>query len=72
MAENRVTADAVEVGVNRNTVPGDARVTSDMVEVAMLKDVVPGGFARATAQMVEIGIMRPANQARKGDFFFAV
>lgn len=71
MAENRVTTDAVEVGINRDSVPGDARVTADMVEVAMLKDVVPGGFARVTAGMVEVAVLVPTSGARSGDFFFA-
>lgn len=72
MAENRVTTETLEVGVARPAVPGDARVTTHAFEVAMLKDVAPGGSARVTAEAVEIGIARPTNQARKGDFFFAV
>lgn len=72
MAENRVTAEMMEVGIARSTVPGNARVTAEVMEVAMLKNVAPGAFARLTAQMLEVAIVRPTdNTARAGDFFFS-
>lgn len=57
MAENRVTAHAVEIGLNRPSVPGDARVTAHVVEVGLLKGINPGpGRAYVTAKAVEVGI----------------
>lgn len=71
MAENRVTSEAIEVGIRRSSVPGDARVTTHVVEIAMLKNVAPGAFSRITTHSVEVGVLRVSSSARAGDFFFA-
>lgn len=58
MAENRVTAEDVEAGIVRSSVPGVARVTAEDAEVALLKNVAPGALARVTATMAEAAIWR--------------
>ena len=73
MAENRVTAETIETGIKRSSVPGDARLTAESLEVALLNAVVPGALSRVTSQTLEIAIVRTtgATGARLGDFFFA-
>jgi hypothetical protein len=72
MAVNRVTAEVLEVGIQRSDVPGNARVTAEVLEVALIR-VAPGGNARLTAEVLEVGIVRTSgvDAVRHGDFFFA-
>lgn len=74
MAENRVTAEMMEVAIARASVPGNARLTAEMIEVALLKNIDPGGNARVTTEFLEVAILvsTGAAGARTGDFFFAV
>lgn len=65
MAENRVTAETLEVGVVRASVPGDARVTSEVLEVAMVRvDPSVYTFARVSAEVLEVAIMRSVIRLR--------
>ena len=58
MAENRVTETHLEIGIQRNSVPGNARMTETHLEVAMLKDIVPGALARVTSTYLEVALLR--------------
>lgn len=69
MAENRVTETHLQVGVERNAVPGNARVTETHLQVAMLKDIVPGAQARVTEIHLQVALLRSVGgQARSFGF----
>lgn len=72
MAENRVTETHLQVGVQRNAVPGDALVTGTHLQVAMLKDIVPGANARVTETHLQVAILRSAAVSSRNQGFIIV
>jgi len=69
VAENRVTAEDLEVAIKRTSVPGEPRVTAQILEVGVQRvDVYTK--ARLTAQMCEVAILTGSSSSHRSRAFF--